>query len=119
MQVLERYRELGSNLEASIQVRKESEEAGNRHWHRIHERCWCGYLTVPSQCYTYDDKGRQTNTQEDAEKKYLADLSPSDVPTPVVPTTMSPLCPECSERPLEKGRAKCSACRKKAYRSRG
>ncbi|KKK50126.1 hypothetical protein LCGC14_3128160, partial [marine sediment metagenome] len=35
-------------------------------------------LTVPAAYYTYDDKGRQTNTQEDAEKKYLASLSPQE-----------------------------------------
>lgn len=70
--VLTRYREIGSSLEASIQVRQESEEKGQQHWHRLYERCWCGFLAVPAQCYTYDDKGRQTNTQEEAEATYLA-----------------------------------------------
>ncbi len=69
--LLARYRELGSTLEASSQVRTEFEEKGGVHWHRLYERCWCGYLTVPASFYTYDDKGRQTNTQEQAEKAYL------------------------------------------------
>lgn len=73
-----RYRELGSNLEASIQVRQEAEEKGQLHWHRLHEKCWCGFLTVPASWYTYDDKGRQTNTQEQAEKAYLASLKPAN-----------------------------------------
>ena len=71
---LEEVRELGSTLEASIQVRTESQEKGQQHWHRLYERCWCGYLTVPAKYYTYDDKGIQTNTQAQAEKAYLASL---------------------------------------------
>ncbi|KKK97869.1 hypothetical protein LCGC14_2648430 [marine sediment metagenome] len=70
--LMARYRELGSNLETAVQVRVEFQEKGQQHWHRLYERCWCGFLTVPAQCYEYDDKGRQTNTQEQAEKVYLA-----------------------------------------------
>lgn len=123
-QVMDRYRELGSTLEASIQVRQEAQQ----HWHRLYETCWCGYLTVPAKYYEYDKGGIQTNTQEDAEKAYLASLSPSNVPTLVnVPAKgtilspmggVSPLCPQCSERPPEVGRSVCSACRKRAYRER-
>ncbi len=115
MHVLERYRELGSNLEASIQVRKESEEVGNRHWHRIHERCWCGYLTVPSAYYTYDDKGRQTNTQEDAEKAYLAGLGRTESRTETPRTDIR------TDNKRTVGRPKkwaSEAERLKAYRSR-
>ncbi len=120
-------RELGSNLEASIQVRKEAEE--NRlHWHRLYERCWCGYLTVPVKYYEYDAKGRQTNTQAQAEAAFLAaggvDRDTEmvqrygDVPTEVVPTPDVPTCEDCGERPRE-GRYKlCSVCRKKVYRER-
>ncbi len=81
--ILTRYRKLGSNLDASVQVRRGAEEKGQRHWHRLHETCWCGFLTVPASCYTYDDKG-QTNTQEDAEKAYLGgrtDIPCTDKPT--------------------------------------
>ncbi len=80
-QVMDRYRVLGSTLDASIQVRTEAEEKGKAHWHRLYERCWCGYLTVPASCYTYDDKGRQTNTQEQAEKAFLASLERTDIRT--------------------------------------
>lgn len=74
-----RYRELGSTLEASIQVRREAEKRGNLHWHRLYERCWCGFLAVPAKYYTYD-KGIQTNTQAQAEKAYLASLGRTDIP---------------------------------------
>ncbi len=113
-QVLTRYRELDSNLEASIQVREEAEQKGQHHWHRLYERCWCGRLTVPAKYY--DAKG---NTQEDAEKAFLASLSPQDVPTGDKPTEMSPpvqVCGECRVRPPEAGRSACAACRKRAYR---
>ncbi|KKL09519.1 hypothetical protein LCGC14_2565020, partial [marine sediment metagenome] len=53
--VMDSYRELGSNMEASIQVRTESQEKGQQHWHRLYERCWCGYLTVPAKYYEYKD----------------------------------------------------------------
>jgi hypothetical protein len=78
--VMARYRDLGSNLEASVQTRQEFQERGQQHWHRLYERCWCGFLTVPASCYTYGDKGRQTNTQEDAEKAYLASSDRTKIP---------------------------------------
>ena len=104
--VLARYRELGS----AIQVRKEAEEAGGRHWHRIHERCWCGYLTVPAGCYTYDDKGNQTNTQEEAEAAYLD--SRTEMPRTDIPSG--------NKRTVGRPKKWASeAERLKAYRSRG
>ncbi len=119
--VMDRYRELKkeglSALEASVQVHQEAGKTGQVHWHRIHERCWCGYLTVPASFYTYDDKGRQTNTQEEAEAAYLLSLQ-KNVPTLDVPTKDTGFCDSCGEHPRE-GRYKlCSACRKRAYRER-
>jgi hypothetical protein len=112
--VMARYRKLGSFPLAAIDVRREFQERGQQHWHRLYERCWCGFLTVPAACYTYDEKGRQTNTQAQAEKAYLASLSPQDVPTNNM-TGKPDLC-ECG-RPNEVGRSLCAACRKRAYRS--
>ena len=109
MNVLTRYRELGSTLEASVQVREEFEEKGNLHWHRIYERCWCGYLTVPASCYEYDDKGRQTNTQEDAEKVYLENRTESRTETPRT---------ESNKRTGRPKKWASEADRLKAYRSR-
>jgi hypothetical protein len=124
MGVLARYRELGSNLEASIQVRKESEKG--RHWHRMHERCWCGHLGVPSKFYRYKD-GKQVGTQGEAEAAYLAaggkdrdtEMLERYVPTSSCPHVMSPLCSGCGKNKVEARRAKCSACRKRTYRERG
>ena len=45
-------------------------------------------------------------------------LSPVNVPTGDKLTDVPDLCPRCSERPPEKGRNVCSACRKAAYRER-
>jgi hypothetical protein len=116
--VLERFRELGASIKASTMTKEEAYERAGFHWHRLYEKCWCGYLTVPAKYYTYDSRGIQTNAQEDAEKAYLASLSPSDVPSGDNPVEMSPLCSGCSERPPETGRSLCAACRKRAYRER-
>ncbi len=67
--MLARYRELGSNLEASRQVRDEAEKAANKHWHRIYERCWCGYLAVPSKFYLTDNP-KVMREQKEAERLY-------------------------------------------------
>lgn len=126
--VMDRYRELGSNLEASIQVRRESEEKGRLHWHRIHERCWCGYLTVPTACYEYDKEGRQVSTQAQAEKVYLASLSPQErteirtqpeiVQINRTTRTSARVCPVCAGS-IEGRATFCSqSCQKKAYRER-
>ncbi|KKK76194.1 hypothetical protein LCGC14_2866140 [marine sediment metagenome] len=104
--VLERYRELKkgglSALEASIRVHEETGRAGDLHWHRIHEQCWCGYLTVPAAYYTYDDKGRQTNTQEDAEKKYLAELGANKASLQTAANTKLQTC-ECGKPTRPRG----------------
>ena len=118
--VMARYRGLGSTLEASRQVRVEFQE-DRQHWHQLYERCWCGFLAVPVKYYTYDSRGIQSNTQAQAEKAYLAHLSPSDVPVKDVPTEMSPsiqVCADCRVHPPEAGRSVCSGCRKRAYRER-
>ena len=109
--VMARYRQLGSNLDASIQVRKEFEERGQLHWHQMHEECWCGFLTVPTSFYEYD-KGRQVTSQADVEKAYRMSLQES------VPTPMSLQCEGCGERPREGRYRLCAACRKSAYRER-
>ena len=113
--VLTRYRELGSNLEASVQVRREFQK---QHWHRIYERCWCGFLTVPAACYEYDDKGRQTNTQGQAEAAYLASLNKT-VKQPAVKPVLNTQNGACACGNAIKGRGKkCPACYQRAYRER-
>ncbi len=67
--IMDRYRKTGS----AKAIRMDGQEKGQQHWHRLYERCWCGYLTVPAKYYTYDEKG-QTNTQAQAEKAFLASL---------------------------------------------
>ena len=110
--VLTRYRELKkeglSALEASVQVHQEAGKTGQVHWHRIHERCWCGYLTVPAAYYTYDDKGRQTNTQAQAETAYEKDRTET-------PRTESPTGNKRTGRPKKWAS---EAERLKAYRER-
>lgn len=131
LSVLERYRELGSNLAASIQVRKECEEAADKHWHRLHEKCWCGHLGVPSKFYEYDEKGRQTNTQVEAEAAYLTDLKSdrelgqtekSDAPMEKPDREVGRVC-ECGCGAIighlsPQARFSSEACRKRAYRAR-
>ena len=87
--VMARYRELGSTLEASRQVRDEFEKKGGVHLHRLHERCWCGFLTVPARFYEYDGKGRQLNTQEQAEADYAAVLPLEQQPETVTTVTQN------------------------------
>ncbi len=119
-----RYRELGSNLKASIQVRKEFQEKGQQHWHRLYERCGCGYLTVPTKYYTYDDKGIQTNTQKQAEAAFLAGgvdrdtemLERYGVKHEIVKQPVLNTC-ECGNEIKGRGK-KCAACYQKAYRER-
>lgn len=48
--------------------------------------------------------------------EYRSELSPQDVPTPVVPTGNVPTCEDCGTRPREGRYRVCSACRKAAYR---
>jgi len=113
--VMDRYRELGSNLEASIQVQTESQEKGQQHWHRLYERCWCGYLTVPAKYYEYKD-GRQTNTQAQAEKAYLESVEPV-TQHGVTPMENIKVCNGCGKQFSNRG-ATCNACRQAAYRER-
>ena len=117
--VMTRYRELGSTPEASVQARTESQERGQQHWHRLYERCWCGYLTVPARYYTYDEKGIQTNTQAQAESAYLKEMSvivPQAVKHEVVKQAMLNSC-ECGNEIKGRGK-KCPACYQRAYRER-
>ena len=127
--VMARYRALKeqglTGLEASIQVRKEGEEAGGRHWHRLYERCWCGFLTVPARFYKYDDKGNQTNTQGEAEGAFLADggvdrdtemLVRYGVKQNRVKQAVLNTC-ECGNEIKGRGQ-KCAACYQRAYRER-
>ena len=83
-------------------MHEETGRAGDLHWHRIHEQCWCGYLTVPAAYYTYDDKGRQTNTQEDAEKKYLAELGANKASLQTAANTKLQTC-ECGKPTRPRG----------------
>ena len=102
-------------VESSIQIRREAEQKGQLHWHRLFERCWCGYLTVPAKYY--DDKGRQANSQEDAEKAFLASLSPeqrTEIDRTVV-RTESPTGDKRTGRPKKWAS---EAERLKAYRER-
>ena len=106
-----------------------------RSWHRLGVRCGCGYLAIPARFYERNDKTGVEMGQDRAEANYLvwlgsaerpgyvnpavmAEMSPQDVSIAIVPAEMSPLCPRCSKRPVEAGRAMCSACRKAAYRGR-
>ena len=107
------------SLETAIKERMEAQEKGQQHWHRLYERCWCGYLTVPTQYYTYDAKGVQTNTQEQAEKAYLASLDKTvkqPVVKQVVLNTQNGAC-ECGNAIKGRGK-KCPACYQRAYRER-
>lgn len=92
MEVMERYRELGSTLEASIQVRREAEEAADKHWHRLGERCWCGHLALPGWCYVsgWDEKKKTSAliSHEKAEERYLRWLASSEKPEYVNPPVM-------------------------------
>lgn len=144
--VMERYRTLKgeglSGLEASAQTRREFEGRGQKHWHRLYERCWCGFLTVPSQYYKYDDKGNQVNSQEDAEKAYLEEIdgvsrgqprepngeSVRETPArsqageaqaeaPSVTGTQEKTCNSCN-KPVTGWGKTCNACRQRAYRER-
>ncbi len=118
---LDRYRELGSTPEAALQVRMECEKNAERHWHRLYERCWCGFLGVPSKFYEYKE-GKQVSTQNQAEEAFLAFVgtkdTSGDVPAETVPTANVPTCEECHKNPKEGRCRTCSACRKRAYRER-
>ena len=81
----------------------------------MYEECWCGYLTVPAACYTYDDKGRQTNTQENAEKAYAESLN-IVVEREAVKQAVLNTC-ECGREIKGRGK-KCPACYQRAYRER-
>ena len=106
MQVLARYRELGSNLEASIQVRKGSEEA---------RKLGAGVLGYEKRIVVFPDPTppESVTTTTDEPMVYV----PANVPTEtVVPTPDVPTC-GCG-KPREGRYKSCSACRKRAYRER-
>ena len=129
--VMAEYRRLKAGGKSGLEA---SRELRGPHWHQLGSRCReCGHLTIPARFYERNDKTELTHEQ--AEANYLgwlgsdekpayvnppvmAELSPLNVPTSNVPVGDVPTCKGCGERPAERGRSMCSACRKAAYRGR-
>lgn len=129
------------SVDTANQKRIDAESENDVHYHRMGERCWCGYLSVPSRFYvkSYQEVKLKNKTrvepvlcgQEEAEAAYLAWLrtGPEHVNPPVmaelshpgpakkdVPPSMSHPCATCGADKDYKGR-ECYGCRKKRQRS--
>lgn len=86
--VMDRYRELGSTLEASRTV---LEETGCRMWHRVGGRCPCGHLSIPSPFYAYNPTIDKERSQKEAGAAYLEWLGSDKRPAWVNPPVLGEL----------------------------
>ena len=120
---------------------------GNRfvggHLHTIGNRCWCGFLAVPTRFHERDDKGK---VARDGGKQYLAWLASEEKPDYVNPPVMAEIrggagtvaqqpsgcdganggstppastktCNTCNRPFVTRGKV-CNRCRQAAYRRR-